>query len=67
MSTGLTENLGDANTSSSSGTDTGSPGSAEISNYGGMTSYNAIAIDFDFFPGVTDTIRFNYIFKHYVY
>lgn len=62
MSTGLTENLGDANTSSSSGFDTGAPGSAEISNYGGMTSYNAIAIDFDFFPGVTDTIRFNYIF-----
>ncbi len=62
LSTGLTTNIGSANTETNSGVDTGTPGSSEISSYGGATSYNAISIDFDFIPIISDTIRFNYIF-----
>ncbi len=62
LSTGYTINIGNANTETNSGIDTNSPGSSMITSYGGDVSYNAISIDFDFAPTVTDTIRFNYIF-----
>lgn len=45
----------------------GSPGDMDIINYGnlngsGAVSYDAVSIEFDFTPQVTDTIRFTYIF-----
>lgn len=45
----------------------GSPGDIDIINYGnlsgsGAESYDAVSVEFDFTPLVTDTIRFTYIF-----
>jgi Secretion system C-terminal sorting domain len=48
-------------------TQLGSPGDMDIINYGnlngsGANSYDAVSVEFDFTPQVTDTIRFTYIF-----
>ncbi len=44
---------------------TGMPGDNDIIVYGtgmGYSSYDAVSVQFDFTPVITDTIRFNYIF-----
>lgn len=48
-------------------TQLGSPGDMDIINYGnlngsGANSFDAVSVEFDFTPQVTDTIRFTYIF-----
>jgi Secretion system C-terminal sorting domain len=48
-------------------TQIGAPGDMDIINYGnlngsGASSYDAVSVEFDFTPQVSDTIRFTYIF-----
>ncbi|WP_343637288.1 choice-of-anchor L domain-containing protein [Fluviicola sp.] len=65
LSTGY-PNLSSAPSSTFSSVDMSMPGDYDIIQYGnvatGTGSFDAISVQFDFTPIITDTIRFNYIF-----